>query len=187
MPRRQPALPPKVLPGVWLVSDARNDGWLEAALRKLPRGSALIYRHYHLAPAERRARFDRLAALARRRGHLVVLAGTAREARAWRADGAYGAAGRLARGPVALRLVTAHSLTEIGMARRARADAIVLSPVFATRSHPQARALGVVRFRLLAMRADAAAVALGGMDWARIRRLKWNRWAAIDGLKPKDS
>lgn len=187
MPRRQPTLPPQALPGVWLVSDARNDGWLEAALRRLPRGSGLIYRHYHLAPAERRARFDRLAGLARRRGHLVILAGTAREARAWRADGAYGSAGRLARGPATLRLVTAHSLKEIGMARAARADAAVLSPVFATRSHQRARALGVVRFRLLAVRVAVAVVALGGMDAARKRRLKWTRWAAIDGLKPKDS
>jgi thiamine-phosphate pyrophosphorylase len=192
MPRRQPTLPPqvlppRVLPAVWLVSDARNDAWLEAALRKLPRGSGLIYRHYHLAPAERRARFDRLAALARRRGHLVILAGMARDARAWRADGAYGSATHLARGPATLRLVTAHSLAEIGRARRARADAVVLSPVFATRSHPGARVLGGVRFRLLAGRVGVAVVALGGVDSARNRRLKWARWAAIDGLKPKDS
>jgi thiamine-phosphate pyrophosphorylase len=169
------------LSAVWLVSDARNDAWLEAALRKLPRGSGLIYRHYHLAPAERRARFDRLAALARRRGHLVILAGTARDARAWRADGAYGAADRLARGPATLRLVTAHSLAEIGRARRARADAAVLSPVFATRSHPGARALGRVRFGLVSRGLGVPVIALGGMDARRAKSLPGAYgWAGID-------
>ena len=182
MPQRQSAIP-----AIWLVSDARNDAGLELALARLPRGSGLIYRHYHLAPEERRARFDRLAALARRRGHTVVLAGTAAEARARRADGAYGSPARLARGAVTLRLVTAHSLAEIGAARRARADAILLSPVFATRSHPGARTLGPLRFRSIAARAGVPVAALGGMDGPRARRIGATGWAAIDGLIPKDS
>jgi thiamine-phosphate pyrophosphorylase len=184
--QRQPA-PSRKMPAVWLVSDARSDARLEFALARLPRGSGLIYRHYHLPPKERRARFEALAAIARAHGHWLVLAGTVREARAWRADGAYGPPSRLARGPAALRLVTAHSLAEIAMARRARADAVVLSPVFATRSHPGARVLGPLRFRLLAARAGVRVVALGGMDAARRRRIGCTAWAAIDGLIPKDS
>jgi thiamine-phosphate pyrophosphorylase len=85
-----------------------------------------------------------------------------------------------------LKLVTAHSLREIAAARRARADAIVLSPVFATRSHPGARTLGPLRLRLLAARAGLPVIALGGMNAARARRIGC-RWAAIDGLIPKDS
>jgi thiamine-phosphate pyrophosphorylase len=86
-----------------------------------------------------------------------------------------------------LKLITAHSLREIAAGRRARADAIVLSPVFATRSHPGARTLGPLRFRLLAARAGLPVIALGGMDAARARRLGQAPWAAIDGLIPKDS
>jgi thiamine-phosphate pyrophosphorylase len=182
MPQRYPALP-----SIWLISDARNDATLETVLAKLPRGSGLIYRHYHLAPRDRRARFDRLAAIARRRGHWVALAGSAREAHTWRADGAYGPPSHLACGPATLRLVTAHSLAEIAMARRARADMILLSPVFATRSHPGARTLGPLRFRLLTARAGMPVIALGGMTAARARRIGATHWAAIDGLIPKDS
>jgi thiamine-phosphate pyrophosphorylase len=181
MPRRQSALP-----AIWLVSDERNDASIERALAKLPRGSGLIYRHYHLDRRQRRARFSTLAAQARRRGHVIVLAGTAREARQWRAHGAYGPPARLAPGPTGLRLVTAHSLREIAAARRARADAIVLSPVFPTRSHPGARVLCPVRFRILAGRTSAPVIALGGMNTARARRTG-SRWAAIDGLIPKVS
>jgi len=177
---------PKRQPEIWAISDIRNDAALEALLLRLPRGSGLIYRHYHLPPAERRARFDRLAAIARRRGHRVILAGTAAEARAWGADGAYGSPSRLAHGPAMLRLVTAHALGEIARARRARADAVVLSPVFATRSHPGARTLGLLRFRLLAARARLPVIALGGMTTARACRIG-TAWAAIDGLIPEDS
>jgi thiamine-phosphate pyrophosphorylase len=187
MPARQSLSCPASCPAIWLVSDARNDAALETVLARLPRGSGLIYRHYHLAPADRRARFDRLAALARRRGHAVVLAGTPREARAWRADGVYGPPARLARGPALLRLVTAHGLREIAMARRAHAAAIVLSPVLLTRSHPSARALGPLRFRLLATRAGLPVIALGGMTPRRARWLAVGHWAAIDGLIAKDS
>jgi thiamine-phosphate pyrophosphorylase len=68
-----------------------------------------------------------------------------------------------------------------------RADAVVLSPVFATRSHPGATPLGPLRFRLLARRAGLPVIALGGMDARRARRIGATRWAAIDGLIPEDS
>lgn len=170
-------------PTTWIVSDARNDDRLEAALAALPRGTGgLIFRHYHLPPAERRARFLTLAAAARRRGHLAVLSGSAAEARRWGADGAYGAPGQLAAGAALLRLATVHSLRELAAALRTRADIVLISPVFPTRSHPGAAVLGVVRLRLLAARARLPVIALGGMDARRARRTGAAGWAAIDGI-----
>lgn len=165
---------------MWLISDARNDAVLERALARLPRGSGLIYRHYHLSPDARRARFEVLARTARRFGHVVVLAGGAALALRWRAHGAYASPERLARGPRALRLATVHSLRELASAHRARADAVLISPVFRTASHPRGRTLGPVRFRLLARRSRVPVIALGGMTPRRARRFE--RWAAIDGL-----
>ena len=81
-----------------------------------------------------------------------------------------------------MRLITAHCLREITLAQRAHADAILLSPVWPTRSHPGARGLGALRFRLLAARARVPVIALGGMTRLRARSLGWARWAAIDGL-----
>ncbi len=166
------------LPLLWLISDARNDAALERALARLPRGSGLIYRHYHLPPAERRARFLRLRRVARRFGHLVVLSGDAATARRWGADGAYGSPRLLAPGPRILRLATVHSLHELAQTRRA--DAVLVSPVFPTASHPGGTVLGQVRFRLLAARAQVPVIALGGMN--RRRAHGFARWAAIDGL-----
>ncbi len=165
------------VPRVLLLSDARNDAGLARAIARLPRGSGFVFRHYHLAPAARTARFDALARLCRARG-VAVLA--SRPQRGWRIDGVYGAPAQRARR--GLRLATAHSLREIGQATRDRAHAVLLSPVHPTRSHPGAATLGAVRFLLLARRAPLPVIALGGMTRARALRLGRARWAAIDGL-----
>lgn len=170
------------LADLWLLSDARNDAALEDALARLPRGSGFVFRHYHLQPKERRERFEALRDAARKRDHVVVLSGSPVLARKWRADGVYGPAGSMPRNDSLLRLVTAHNWKEIVAAEHAGADAILLSPVFATASHPGAKPLGPVRFRLLARKTQVPVIALGGMTRERAKRLGWPRWAAIDGL-----
>lgn len=173
----------KTLPALWLISDARNDAELERALSALPRGSGLIYRHYHLEGPERLARFRALRRIARACGHTVVLADSALTAREWGADGIYGAPRTLwPRRAGLIHLATAHDMAELGLAARLGADAALLSPVFPTRSHPGGAVLGPVRFRLLARQARLPVIALGGMSAAKARALGWQRWAAIDGL-----
>ena len=172
----------QTLPELWLLSDERNDGALERALRRLPRGSGFIFRHYHLPPEARIARWSALLRVARARGHLAILADSSLTAREWGADGAYAAPRALYPTRRIVTIATAHSLRELGEANRARADLVLLSPAFPTRSHPGARALGPVRFRDLAARATMPVIALGGMTRRTARRLGWPRWAAIDGL-----
>lgn len=179
---RQP-LPAPRLPFRWLLTDARNDAGLEDAIARLPAGSAVVFRHYHLAPPDRIARFEAVQRLCHAGGHVLILADSAMTAREWGADGVYGAPRALypARGDM-LTVATAHSVKEIGDANRCCADAVMLSPVFTTRSHPGAPVLGAVRFRLLASRALMPVIALGGMDAKRAQALDWPRFAAIDGL-----
>lgn len=169
------------LPDLWLLSDARNDAALEQSLAALPPGSGFVFRHYHLADEERRARFAALAALAREHGHLVVLSDDPAHAREWGADGVYGSAAQIA-GAGVLAIATAHDEAEIVAAADAGADAIMLSPVFATRSHPGGKALGATQFHALVSRSPLPVIALGGMDAGRARQLGWPSWAAIDGL-----
>lgn len=153
-----------------LLTDARNDAALERAIRRLPHGSVLVFRHYHLDPAARAARLAQLARLARQRGVPVVIAGPG-----------YGPAQRLSRRR-GLRLATAHDLRELAAAARAGATAVLLSPVFPTRSHPGGRVLGPVRFNLLARLSPVPVLALGGMDARRMRQVRAHGFAAIDGL-----
>lgn len=81
-----------------------------------------------------------------------------------------------------VHIATAHGMAEIAAANRSRAAALLLSPVFETRSHPGGAVLGPLRFRLLAAKARMPVIALGGMSRTSARRLAWPRWAAIDGL-----
>lgn len=175
MPARQ------TLPLLWLLSDQRNDAALEGALAALPRGSGFVFRHYHLSEPERRGRYDALAAIARSKGHAVVLAGNVADAASWGADGVYGPTPAIAPLP-GLRLGTAHNGDELQAANAARIDGVFLSPVFPTRSHPGRKVLGVQGFSVLAQQALVPVIALGGMTAARARELDWPRWGAIDGL-----
>ena len=171
------------LPELWLLSDERNDARLEAALARLPRGSGFVYRHYHLSDPDRWNRFQELRRLCRANHHIVILADSALTAREWGADGIYGPPRALypTRHDL-LTIATAHDAREICDANRAKADAVMLSPAFATNSHPGAAYLGPSRFKLLAARAAMPVIALGGMNHNTANRLKWPRWAAIDGL-----
>lgn len=171
------------LPNLWLLSDARNDVVLEARLGEFREPVGFVFRHYHLAPAQRFARFERLARIARREGHLVILSDSTLTAREWGADGVYGAPLSIypTRGDM-VTIATVHDMREMAQANRIGADAIMLSPVFPTRSHPGGSVLGPARFRTLANHAQMPVIALGGMTATKARQLDWDRWAAIDGL-----
>ena len=86
------------------------------------------------------------------------------------------------RNDVLLGLRAQRTVVLVGNRVKQRADAVLLSPVFATRSHPGGARLGPLRFRLLAAKSRAPVIALGGMNHHTARRLRSPRWAAIDGL-----
>ena len=166
-------MPPRH-PTRWLMTDERLGDALWAALERLPRGSGVMFRHYATPTAERRRLFARVRRVARRRGLVLVRAGAA----AMRGEA--GVHARRGRG-----LVTwpAHDRREAVAAWRAGARVVFVSPVFATRSHPGARPLGPLRAAAVARGLPVAAIALGGMDARRFRRLRalgFAGFAAID-------
>ncbi|WNO54019.1 thiamine phosphate synthase [Stakelama saccharophila] len=159
------------------MTDERLGDALWQALERLPPGSGVIVRHYGLPLDERRALFGRIARVARRR-HLVLLrAGPDRLGRF--EDGVHNARGK--RPGLLTRAV--HDRREAIRAARDGVDAMFVSPVFATRSHPHARTLG--RFGLARVRRGLGTpvIALGGMRPETVRRLAGfdiAGWAAID-------
>jgi len=169
MPLRNPV--PTGLPRPeWLMTDERMGEALWAALRRLPPGAGVVFRHYATPPAERRALLRRVRRLAAaRRLRLVV----------GRARGGHG------RGPGA-ESWPAHDRRQATAGVRAGAGRFFVSPVFATRSHPAAMPVGAMRAARVA-RGLGEVIALGGMDrrrWRRIARLGFDGWAAIDAWLP---
>ena len=165
MPARQP------LPRLWLMTDERLGDRLPDAIARLPDGAGIVFRHYSLAEAERRALFESVRQAA---PGPVLLASPVEQALAWGADGSHGRH----RGAMS---APAHDLAEIRAAEAAGAALIFLSPVFATRSHPDAPALGPATFAALASRTGLPVIALGGMNAARAEGLSGAYgWAGID-------
>ncbi len=178
------------IPRLWLFTDARNNAVLERAIGDLPKGSGVVFRHYHLDDMARHARFDQVRGFANNGGHLIILSGDADRAKAWGADGIYGPAARLARADNMLKLGAVHDADELKRAEAAGADAVFLSPIFPTRSHVGGDHLGIAGFTELARLAVCPVIALGGMTAARWDRMPANiahGWAAIDGLSDKSN
>ena len=166
------------LPPLILMTDEARLADPAAAMAGLPRGSAVILRHY--ADPHREALGRRLLALSRGAGVRLLIAGDARLADRLGADGLHlpewmarrgGAAWRRWRRPDWLVTAAAHSPAALWQARRAGADAALLAPVFATDSHPDAAPLGALRLAAWCRRAPLPVYALGGMTAETARRL----------------
>ncbi|MGB1547566.1 MAG: thiamine phosphate synthase [Alphaproteobacteria bacterium] len=169
------------LPPLIHLTDAARFPDPEPAIRRLPRGSLVILRHYEAKG--RRALAERIARLCRSLGLRLLIAGDGRLAAAVHADGLHLpewlARGRISAGygwrrrrPDWLITAAAHSEAALRHAEAAGAHAVLLSPVFSTQSHPEAAPLGSARFARLAHRARLPVYGLGGIDARTVRRLR---------------
>ncbi len=175
------------LPALWLLSDTLRLADPRAAIGRLPAGAGFIFRHYDHPQREALART--LLRLCRKRRIIFLLAGDWQMAVRIQADGAHfpEALAHHARAirrikPDALVTVAAHGLYAAHRARRVGADAALLSPVFATQSHPGGDVLGTVRFADIARKSPLPVIALGGVTPANARRLKGSGAVGIAGI-----
>ena len=146
-----------------------------AAIAALPRGAGFIFRHYGVANREPLGR--ELRVLCRQHRILFSVAGDARLAARLHADGVH-LPQRMARHAITARqrrnwliTVSAHDAASVITAATSGADAVLLSPVFATASHLHAKPLGPLRFALLARLSKIPVIALGGITAANARQI----------------
>lgn len=155
-------------------------------LSRLPTGSGLIWRAY--GEKINRTRLHELSRAARRAHVSLFLASTDKPyasslpvhrhlpehfLKTSHTDGLFLRQRRSP--PQTIILAAAHSERAVIAAARAGVDAVLISPVFASQSHPGKPCLGITRFAALAHLARArglAVYALGGINNAsKIRRL----------------
>lgn len=167
-------------PRQWLMTDERMGGRLWDAVARLPDGgSGIVLRHHAVPARERRALAVRLAEICADRGLTFGVAGNSELAEALGAEFVHNPAAAID-GPFSMSV---HDLDQALKARRRGAALVFISPVFPTRSHPGAAALGPGAASSLAEAAGMPAIALGGMTAARFAALApgaFHGWAAID-------
>jgi thiamine-phosphate pyrophosphorylase len=170
---------------IMMTDDARLPDPLAAA-RALPPGSLVIVRAQD--GARRRVLALALRAVARERGLFLLIAGDVALARHISADGVHlpelrmGEAASIRAQTGLLVTASAHSLAAL---RKAGAvDALILSPVFPTASHPGGASLGPLRAAMMARLCPLPVYALGGITAEKAGRLAgFCGIAAIGALK----
>jgi thiamine-phosphate pyrophosphorylase len=176
------------IPRLWFFTDPVRTPDLLAIVGRLPKGAVVVYRAFGAADADTTAKS--LRRLTRARGLRLLIGADDSLAARVKADGVHLPERlahrilRLKRGyPGWLISVAAHGAAAIGKARRA--DVVVLSAVFPSRSPSAGPALGPLRFAQLARASRAPVIALGGINNKNAPRLLGTGavgLAAIEGL-----
>ena len=175
-----------LVPALILMTDDARLPNPEAAAAALPAGSIVVIRAQN--PQRLKALALSLRTAARRRGLFLVVSGDVALARQIGADGVHlperriGEAAAIRARSNMIITASAHSLRPA--LKAAAVDALILSAVFATQSHPGQPALGPVRAALMARQLPLAAYGLGGITADNARRLSgFCGIAAIGALK----
>jgi thiamine-phosphate pyrophosphorylase len=178
------------LPSLWLVTDPRRIADPIAAAKRLPRGAGVIYRAFGAPDALEIAR--QLKRVSMRRGLILLIGADWRLAATVRADGVH-LPERLMHRAAALRAghprwritAAAHNRPAIIRAGRLDLDAVLVSPVFESRSPSAGAPLGPFRFAALIRGARLPVIALAGIDDDTAPRLIGTGaqgLAAVEGL-----
>lgn len=149
-----------------------------AIAQRLPRGTAIVYRHFGAAGRAQVAR--RLARACRSRGLYLLIAADPDLAARVGADGVHWPESRLkVRTGPGLITVAAHSEDALTRAAEAGADACVLSPIFPTKSSSAHEPLGLARAAQIARGAPLPVIALGGVNAQTARQLTGRGFAGL--------
>ena len=168
------------IPALYFFTDPERTPDPVAAAQRLPRETAVVYRHFG---AKNRVRVAReLAALCRSRGLYLLIGADAELAVTCGADGVHWPERLMPnqRGS-AFRLVTAaaHNVAAVSRTSAARLDACMLSPIFPSRSASARHELGLFRASQIARASAVPVIALGGVNAGNAARLIGRGFAGI--------
>ena len=145
-------------------------------IRVLPPGAAVILRDYDMR--NRKAFAAQLKSVCAARRQLLLIGADMSLARLVQADGVHWpswgpswAADQARPGLNFIISAACHNAADLARAHQLGADIALLSPVFPTKSHPDAPALGPDRFSEIAAAAPLPVLALGGVDEANAKDL----------------
>lgn len=175
------------LPPLFFFTDEHRTPEPLHMIAGLPKGCGVVFRHYGVAARATLARA--VLATCRAQDRVALVAGDANLAKDFGTDGIHLPAHMLCtltELPFA-QLITAavHDEAEIRRAEALGVDAVFLSPVFPTASHPDGAALGIAKFVELVAATRLPVYALGGVSETTAPQLMGSGAvgiAAVEGL-----
>jgi thiamine-phosphate pyrophosphorylase len=155
------------LPTLILVTDEIRLADPITTAQSMPSGSAVLFRHYGMPDRKNLAK--KLAKVCRQRNLFLWVGGDVVLARTVGAHGLHLPEFMARRSrpmvPAGMTLTAAaHSYAAIRRAEVMGADAVLISPIFPSQSHPDRTALGPGTFRQWVGRSKVPAYPLGGID-----------------------
>lgn len=174
---------PAHLPPLLFLTDPDRTPDPIAAIKTLPEGSGVIYRHF--GSSDRFETGARIAAVCRARKLSFLIAADPSLAAALEADGVHWPEKQLHharhwRGYFQIQTASAHSRRAISRAAQAGIDAVLVSAVFPSRSPSAGAPLGAARLRRLSRIAPLPLYGLGGVSESNAARIA-NR-AGLSGI-----
>lgn len=168
------------LPALFFLTDPERTPDPEKSVRRLPRGTAVVYRHFGAADRARMAR--RLAGICRARGLVLLIAADPALALRVGAAGVHWPERLLpTQRDGGFRLVTAsaHSLDAVTRAAEAQVDACLLGPIFPTDSTAGNAPIGLFHASQIARSAGLPVIALGGIGGRTVHALAGRGFAGL--------
>jgi thiamine-phosphate pyrophosphorylase len=170
------------IPSLYFFTDPARTPDPVAIAETLPRGAAIVFRHFGAADRLQTARA--LARVARRRGLKLLIGADAALARRVGADGVHWPERLLARAErFGLTTAATHSAEAAARAAAVGVEAIMLSPVFPSRSASATHALGAFRASQIARAAGRPIIALGGVNAKTARTLAGRGFAGCAAIE----
>ena len=185
------------IPSIVLMTDEKRLPDPIPAIIGLPSRSMVIFRHYDLAPADRTKLAYRVRRTCRQYGHLCLIADDLALALHLDADGIHLPEYRIRKTPHAYRqiprdmLVTSacHSTQTLRLLALLtpgqRPDGVLISPVFATESHPDQPGMAFSAFlqrTALCRSLGLIPIALGGIKPDNVAMLRGSGVASLAGI-----
>lgn len=145
-------------------------------LKNLAPGTGVIFRHYNVP--DRAGLAQKIAGVCRQKKLPLLIAGDIALAKEVGADGVHFPRWAFSGDQVLPELdpnwiviASAHNIPAIRRAEKFGADALLLAPVFPTKSHPDQGTLGISGFTRLAAATSLPVYALGGISHENLKEL----------------
>jgi thiamine-phosphate pyrophosphorylase len=170
------------IPALYFFTDPERTPDPASIVRRLPRETAVIYRHF--GAADRVVVARRLARICKSRGLVLLIAADPSLARRVGAAGVHWPEKRLSRWRrCGLTTASAHSAEAVARATAMGVDACILGPVFPSQSPSATRPLGPFRASQLARAAAIPVIALGGVNKKTGARLIGRGFAGLAAVE----